>query len=110
MTVKGEHRLQAAEGNGPVDALSHALLQSLAGAFPALEELSLVDYKVRVVNSGDGTGARVRVLIELRAGGRRYGTVGVSANIIEASWQALVEAVEYAVLTHDEPEPDSIRA
>lgn len=98
LTVKGTQRLCAAEGNGPVDALSHALTQALAGFFPELESLSLVDYKVRVVDSADGTGARVRVLTEHKIDGARFGTVGVHANIIEASWHALVEAIEYSVL------------
>jgi 2-isopropylmalate synthase len=73
-------------------------MQALAPAFPVLKTLQLTDYKVRVVNSADGTAARVRVLIEHRFDHQRFGTVGVSENIIEASWHALVEAVEYVVL------------
>lgn len=97
--VNGEERLCAAEGNGPVDALSHALMQALTPAFPVLQALQLTDYKVRVVNSSDGTAAKVRVLIEHRFGTERFGTVGVSANIIEASWKALVEAINFVLLT-----------
>src|SRR5690606_261731 len=83
LEVNGQTRLCAAEGNGPVDALSHALRQALDGAFPALARVHLTDYKVRVVNSADGAGARVRVLIEHAIDRRRFSTVGVHANIIE---------------------------
>jgi 2-isopropylmalate synthase len=99
LDVRGQPRLCAAEGNGPVDALSHALRQALEGAFPVLQRMTLTDYKVRVVNSADGTGARVRVLIEHEIDRRRFSTIGVHANIIEASWQALVDAIDYAVAT-----------
>jgi len=97
LEVGGQSRLCVAEGNGPVDALSHALTQALHGAFPVLSRMTLTDYKVRVVNSADGTGARVRVLIEHEIDRRRFSTVGVHANIIEASWQALVDAIDYCV-------------
>lgn len=96
LDVGGETRLCAAEGNGPVDALSHALRQALEAAFPLLKQLQLVDYKVRVVNSADGTAAKVRVLTEHTLGNQRFATLGVSENVIEASWQALVDAIEYA--------------
>ena len=99
LTVAGEQRLCVAEGNGPVDALNHALLQALVPAFPILGTMQLTDYRVRVVNSADGTAAKVLVVIEHRLDHTSFGTVGVSANIIEASWRALVEAVEYVVLT-----------
>lgn len=99
LTVGGEQRLCVAEGNGPVDALNHALLAALTPAFPILGRMHLTDYRVRVVNSADGTAAKVLVLIEHRIDHASFGTVGVSANIIEASWRALVEAVEYVVLT-----------
>ena len=95
--VSGETRLCAAEGHGPVDALSHALMAALKPSFPQLADLHLVDYKVRVVNSADGTAAKVRVLIEHTYHGKSIGTIGVDENIIEASWQALGEAVEYAL-------------
>ncbi len=95
--VSGETRLCAAEGHGPVDALSHALMAALKPSFPQLDDLNLVDYKVRVVNSADGTAAKVRVLIEHTYHGKSIGTIGVDENIIEASWQALGEAVEYAL-------------
>jgi len=97
LTVNGVTRLSAAEGNGPVDALSHALRDALAEHYPALTGLGLIDFKVRVVDSHDGTAAQVRVLIEWRHNHRTFGTIGVSENIIAASWQALVEGVEYAL-------------
>ncbi len=96
-SANGPMRLCVAEGNGPVDALSHALRQALDGAFPALSRMTLTYYKVRVVNSADGAGARVRVLIEHELDRRRFSTVGVHANIIEASWKALVDAIDYGV-------------
>jgi 2-isopropylmalate synthase len=96
LRVNGETRLCVAEGNGPVDALSHALHHALEGSFPVLARMVLTDYTVRVVNSADGTGARVRVLIEHEVGRQRFSTVGVHANIIEASWRALVDAIDYA--------------
>lgn len=102
LQVNGEQRLSAAEGNGPVDALSHALMQALTPAFPVLSDVELSDYKVRVVNSGDGTSARVRVLIQFHYDHHDFGTLGVHENVIEASWQALVEAVEYVLLRQAE--------
>ncbi len=101
ITVDGETHLCVAEGNGPVDALSHALLQALTPGYPVLKDLNLIDFKVRVVNSADGTAAKVRVLIEHRFAGERFSTLGVSENIIDASWMALVEACEYAVLSSE---------
>ncbi|MDA3963194.1 MAG: citramalate synthase [Planctomycetota bacterium] len=97
LLVAGKPALHVAEGHGPIDALNQALRFALIPAFPELEKLQLVDYKVRVVNSADGTAAKVRVLIENRFEHQRFGTVGVSENVIEASWLALVEAIEYAL-------------
>jgi 2-isopropylmalate synthase len=85
----------AAEGHGPVNALDAALRKALAGEFPCLAEMRLLDYKVRVVDSGAGTAASIRVNIESGDKQGTWGTIGVSENIIQASWQALVEAVEY---------------
>jgi 2-isopropylmalate synthase len=98
VTVDGKLRLCAAEGHGPVDALSHALREALLPTFPQLASVHLTDYKVRVVDSADGTAAKVRVLIEHRRDGVVIGTVGVSENIIEASWKALVEGLEFALI------------
>jgi 2-isopropylmalate synthase len=83
------------EGDGPVNALDAALRKSLEGFYPAIGDVHLIDYKVRVVNAREGTAARVRVIIESRDKDSMWGTVGVSENIIEASWQALVDSVEY---------------
>ena len=83
------------EGDGPVNALDAALRKSLQASYPALREMHLIDYKVRVVNARAGTAARVRVVIESRDKQSIWGTVGVSENIIEASWLALVDSVEY---------------
>jgi 2-isopropylmalate synthase len=83
------------EGDGPVNALDGALRKALLGNYPNLAEMALVDYKVRVVNAREGTAARVRVVIESRDQGDVWGTVGVSENIIEASWLALCDSFEY---------------
>jgi 2-isopropylmalate synthase len=91
----GRRSRSSAIGNGPVNALDSALRQSLVPYYPNLAAMQLSDYKVRVLDNGAGTGARVRVLIESTDGKRRWGTVGVSSNVIEASWQALVDSVEY---------------
>ena len=84
-----------AEGDGPVNALDAALRKALDGQFPNLADMHLVDYKVRVINSEAGTAAGVRVVIESRDDDDVWGTVGVSENIIEASWMALVDSFEY---------------
>ena len=83
------------EGDGPVNALDAALRKSLENFYPAIKDVHLIDYKVRVVNAKAGTAAKVRVIIESRDKNSIWGTVGVSENIIEASWQALVDSVEY---------------
>ena len=91
----GVRTRNSAIGNGPVNALDSALRQALLSYYPNLEAMQLVDYKVRVLDNGAGTEARVRVLIESTDGKRRWGTVGLSSNVIEASWQALVDSIEY---------------
>ncbi len=91
----GVRTRNSAIGNGPVNALDSALRQALVPYYPNLEAMQLVDYKVRVLDNGAGTEARVRVLIESTDGKRRWGTVGLSSNVVEASWQALVDSVEY---------------
>ena len=83
------------EGDGPVNALDGALRKALQPHFPALAEMTLVDYKVRVINERAGTAARVRVVIESKDDQDVWGTVGVSENIIDASWIALVDAIEH---------------
>lgn len=88
----------AAEGNGPVNALDNALRKALEGFYPAIRDMQLADYKVRVLDGNLGTGALVRVLIETHDKHDSWGTVGVSENIIEASWQALVDSIAYGLL------------
>jgi 2-isopropylmalate synthase len=93
--VDGQVMHTAADGNGPVEALDHALRKALLPFYPSLETVRLMDYKVRVVDQGEGTGATVRVLIESTDGHRTWSTVGSSENIIEASWMALSDSLEY---------------
>lgn len=88
----------AADGDGPVNALDNALRKALTELFPRLQRLQLVDYKVRVLTAEGGTATKVRVLIETTDGVRTWGTVGVHENIIEASWQALIDAIIYGLL------------
>ena len=96
--IGGVRRITTAEGNGPVNALDAALRAALDGAFPALEQLHLTDYKVRILDSDRGTGAITRVLIDSTDGHRTWTTIGVNENIIEASWQALLDSIHYALL------------
>jgi 2-isopropylmalate synthase len=101
-TVKvriGERVLHtAAEGNGPVSALDAALRKALLDAYPKLGAIRLDDYKVRILDSENGTSAGVRVLIDTKNGSRQWSTVGASTNIIEASWQAMADSLEYALM------------
>ncbi len=98
LRVGGERLIATGEGNGPVNALDAAMRAALGDRLPVLQRLSLSDYKVRVLNTEGGTGAVVRVLIESTNGVRKWTTMGVSENIIEASWQALADALDYALL------------
>ncbi len=91
----GEIEHTAAEGDGPVNALDTALRRALQRFYPSIQDVRLLDYKVRVLGGGAGSAAPVRVLIESGDGKERWGTVGVSLNVIEASWQALVDSFEY---------------
>ncbi|MCK9244797.1 MAG: citramalate synthase, partial [Candidatus Marinimicrobia bacterium] len=88
----------AAEGDGPVNALDNALRKALAKFYPEINEMKLSDYKVRVLNPLQATAAKVRVLIESSSNGETWGTIGVSENIIEASWQALTESISYFLM------------
>jgi 2-isopropylmalate synthase len=94
-------RHEVAEGDGPVNALDAAMRKALYGSFPNLAKLHLVDYKVRVINSEAATAAGVRVVIESQDENDVWGTVGVSENIIEASWIALVDSFEYKLWKDD---------
>lgn len=96
----GRIELCAAEGHGPVDALNRALRKALLEQFPALADLHLTDYSVKVINSTEETAAKVRVYLEHRFEGEKFGTMGVNVDIIKASWSALVEAYHYALLQH----------
>jgi 2-isopropylmalate synthase len=93
--VDGQVRVEAAEGHGPVNAMDAALRKVLLPFYPALDSMQLTDFKVRVVNGQAGTAARIRVNIESTDGHDTWRTIGVSENIIEASWHALVDAVEF---------------
>ena len=93
---------EVAEGNGPVNALNRALRKAIQQFYPRLANVHLKDYKVRILDSASGTAAKVRVLIDSADGERTWTTVGASTNIIEASWRALSDAVEYFILTDEE--------
>ncbi|MEX0753654.1 MAG: citramalate synthase [Actinomycetota bacterium] len=96
--VDGERHIETAEGAGPVGALDNALRKALANAYPELDHMTLEDYRVRVLDETIGTGAVVRVLIDMSNGEHEWTTVGVSDNIIEASWEALVEGYTFGLL------------
>ena len=98
ISVKGQIEHTAAEGHGPVDSLDRALRKALHPFYPGLERVKLADYKVRVLNSDLATAATVRVYIESTDGKSSWGTVGVSENIIEASWQALSDSIDYYLM------------
>ena len=95
ISVGNEEELTAAEGNGPVNALDHALRKALTKFYPQINEMHLIDFKVRIVEGSEGTAARVKVLLDSRDGEEVWSTIGVSENIIEASWQALVDSIQY---------------
>jgi len=103
ISAEGEEEITAAEGNGPVNAIDNALRKALSKFYPRIKEMGLIDFKVRVLEGSAGTAARVRVLIESRDGKDIWNTVGVSENIIEASWQALVDSI-YFKLCKDQAE------
>ncbi len=94
--VDGERYVRVAEGNGPVNALDTALRGAIADRYPHLADVELTNYKVRILDESHGTGAITRVLLDSFDGEREWGTIGVSENIIEASWEALVDSLEYA--------------
>ncbi len=98
VTVNGEEILASAEGNGPVSALDSALRKALLSFYPSIAQFQLTDYKVRILDGREGTSAKTRVLIESSNGQKRWTTVGVSTNILDASYQAVVEGLEYGLL------------
>jgi 2-isopropylmalate synthase len=98
LTAGGERFVATAEGNGPVNALDHALRKALMPVYPELERLELVDFKVRILDAAHGTDAITRVLIETSDHATTWETVGIGANIVEASWEALVDGLTYGLL------------
>ena len=101
LSVNGEVESTVGEGDGPVDALNDALRKALTRFYPAIKDVTLVDYQVRILDPEEGTGAKTRVLIESSDGKQSWGTVGVSPNLIEASWEALVDSVEYKLFLEE---------
>ena len=98
LKVNGEEKFSGAQGDGPVDALDHALRGALNKFYPTLKDMHLTDYKVRVLNTKDATAAKVRVLIESQDAKDAWTTIGVDENIIQASWEALTDSIEYKLL------------
>jgi 2-isopropylmalate synthase len=107
--VDGERYLRTAEGNGPVNALDEALRGAIMDRHPHLADIELTNYKVRILDEHHGTGAVTRVLLDSSDGEREWGSIGVSENIIEASWEALVDSLEYAFQPRNETTPSSER-
>ena len=99
--VDGERIISTAEGNGPVNALDTALRQAIVSKYPHLADIELVNYKVRILDETKGTGAVTRVLLDASDGEESWGAIGVSENIIEASWEALVDSIEFGMLRGD---------
>ena len=104
--ARGARHIESAEGHGPVGALDNALRKALTNEYPELEHISLEDYRVRVLDENVGSGAAVRVLIDTSNGQREWTTVGVSDNIIEASWEALVDGYLFGLLHPRDDDPD----
>jgi 2-isopropylmalate synthase len=104
VAVNGQNILEAAEGNGPVAALDAALRKALLNFYPQIAAFELTDYKVRILNGHTGTAAKTRALVESGNGHQRWTTVGVSTNILEASYQAVVEGLEYGLLLYSQPQ------
>jgi 2-isopropylmalate synthase len=99
----GRRVVATGEGNGPVNALDHALREALSGAYPELTKLELIDFRVRILDAAHGTDAVTRVLIETSDGASSWETVGVAPNIVEASWEALVDGITYGLLRQGVP-------
>ena len=102
LDVNGEVVHTVAEGDGPVNALDNALRAALTKFYPSIAQVRLVDFKVRIVDAKSGTAAKTRVIIESTDGMDTWGTVGVHDNIIEASWEALVDSVEYKLFKDEQ--------
>ncbi|MEW6494920.1 MAG: citramalate synthase [Cyanobacteriota bacterium] len=108
VAVNGKDILEAAEGNGPVSALDVALRKALQNFYPEIAQFQLTDYKVRILDSGTGTSAKTRVLVESSKGQQRWTTLGVSTNILEASYQAVVEGIEYGLLLQSSRQSENL--
>jgi 2-isopropylmalate synthase len=104
--VEGRRHVRTAEGNGPVNALDSALRSAITELHPHLADIELVNYKVRILDEDHGTGAVTRVLLDSSDGDEQWGSIGVSENIIEASWEALVDSLEYAFQPRAAPDDD----
>jgi 2-isopropylmalate synthase len=98
LTAKGQSHRVVGEGNGPVNALDHAVRNALRPAYPVVDAFELIDYRVRILDQGHGTDATVRVLIQTTDGRGAWTTVGVGQNIVEASWEALSDAYLYGLI------------
>jgi len=103
LRVGDEEILTVAEGDGPVNALDSALRKALTAYYPELRSIRLTDFKVRVINVKEGTAAKVRTVVDSADGGETWSTLGVSANIIDASWHAVVDSIEYGLLREKKP-------
>jgi 2-isopropylmalate synthase len=109
--VDGERYVRTAEGNGPVNALDRALRDALIEIHPHLREIDLVNFKVRILDEAKGTGAVTRVLLDASDGDQLWGSIGVSENVIEASWEALVDSLEYGMqVSRRQPRAEAARA
>jgi 2-isopropylmalate synthase len=109
--VGGERYVATAEGNGPVNALDNALREAIGEIYPHLRDIELVNFKVRILDESKGTGAVTRVLLDATDGEDTWGTIGVSENVIESSWEALVDSLEYGMQAPSAPQgSDPVRA
>jgi len=106
--VGGRRIIATAEGNGPVNALDSALRSAVAEEFPEFNQVELVDYKVRILAGSAGTDSITRVLVSSARGAQEWTTVGVHANVVEASWQALVDALVYALQPTSQDAPEAV--
>ena len=106
--VSDRELLEVAEGNGPVSALDAALRKALQNFYPEIAEFQLRDYKVRILDGKAGTSAKTRVLVESSNGHQRWTTVGVSTNILDASYQAVVEGLEYGLMLQQQTPSNSV--
>jgi len=102
LRINGDVLHTVGEGDGPVDALNQAMRKALSTAYPGIRDVHLVDYRVRILDPEEATAAKTRVLIESSDGEQTWGTVGVSTDIIEASWEALVDSVEYKLFLEEQ--------